>query len=76
MIEKIQWLVVFLAFCVGLLFVVMTDPHVEYVSMIPTPNEDKEFESNDGKCFHFEPQEVSCPADKGQIHSFQELNRK
>lgn len=62
MIERINWIIVFISFCIGLVIVHYKGPKKQYVEYHPTPENiaDKVFKDKDGNCFEIDIEKVSC----------------
>jgi hypothetical protein len=71
MLERINWVVVFISFCMGLIYVVLVEPPAEVVTMRPTPDNvsDVLYEDQQGSCYVYEASNVECPKDRSQISS-------
>lgn len=57
---------------VGLLFVYLVDSPTKEVFVFPTPENigQVQFVDNTKTCFDFEPTEVKCPADNGDVKDY------
>ena len=65
MIERINWSIVFISFCIGLIVVLFKGPKKNYVEYHPTPENisDKVFTDKDGNCFEIDLEKTSCSTD-------------
>jgi len=64
MIERINWSIVFISFCIGLIIVYFRGPKKHYVEYHPTPENiaDKIFKDKDDNCFEVDIEKTSCSA--------------
>lgn len=62
MIERINWSIVFISFCIGLVVVLFKGPKKNYVEYHPTPENvaDKVFTDKDGNCFEINLEKTTC----------------